>query len=66
MNIAEDIIKVSSDVEVHISAVITVTYSEGYDLCVDVDYVDGELNMDISEAYYEDWDEEEEYEESFE
>lgn len=61
--IAEDIIKVSADVEIHISAVITITYEEGYDLCVDVDYVDGELKVYSSEAYYEDWDEEEEYEE---
>ena len=52
--IATDIIKVSPEVEIHISAVITITYEDGYDLCVDVDYVNGELNVETSEEYYED------------
>ena len=58
--IAEEIIKVSPDVEAHISAVITITFEEGYDLCVDVDYVDGELNVNSSEDYYDDCEEDEE------
>ena len=61
--IADAIIEVSPDVEIHIAAVITITSSEGYDLCVDVDYVDGELSIERSEDYYEDWDEEEDEEE---
>ena len=35
-----------------ISAVITITYSEGYDLCVDIDYADGEMSVDTTEEYY--------------
>lgn len=58
--IANAIIEVTPNVEIHISAVITITYEEGYDLCVDVDYVDGEISMDISEEYYEDWEDDEE------
>jgi hypothetical protein len=57
--IAEDIIKVSPFVEVHISAVITITCAEGYDLCVDVDCVEGKIKVDVSEEYY-DCDEEDE------
>lgn len=51
--IANDIIKVSPDVEAHISAVITATYEEGYDLCVDVDCIDGKISVETSEEYYE-------------
>ena len=57
--IANEIIKASPDVEVHISAVITITYAEGYDLCVDIDYVDGELSVDSYEEFYEGWEEDE-------
>ena len=35
---------------------------EGYDLCVDVDYVDGEMTVDCSEEYYEGWEEDDEEE----
>lgn len=62
-DIANEIIKVSPDVEAHISAVITITYEEGYDLCVDVDYEDGELSVSSSEEYYEDFDEEDDWDE---
>ena len=58
--IAEDIVKTSPDVEFHMTAVITVTEWEGYDVCVDADYVNGELNVDVSEEYYENFDEDEE------
>lgn len=57
-DIANDIVKVSPDSEVHITAVITATYEDGYDLCVDIDYVDGEMNVDTSEEYYDDEDDE--------
>lgn len=62
-NIAKAIMKESPNVEAHISAVITITYSEGYDLCVDVDYVDGKMSVDTSEEYYEDFEDEDEDEE---
>ena len=55
--IADDIVKTSPNVEAHISAVITITYEEGYDLCVEADYVDGKLSVESSEEYYE-WDDE--------
>lgn len=56
--IVNDIIKTSPCVEVHLSAVITVTYDEGYDLCVDIDYVDGKMSVDSFEDYYDDDDDE--------
>jgi hypothetical protein len=52
--IANDIIKVSSNVEFHIYALITITYEEGYDLCVDVGYEGGKLTVNTSEKYYDD------------
>ena len=55
--IANEIIKVSPDVEFHIAATITITYSEGYDLCVEVDYADGDLEVSSYEEYYEGWEE---------
>ena len=60
--IANDMIKASPDVEFHISAVITVTYADGFDLCVDIDYTDGNMDVNVSEDYYDNWDEEEEFE----
>ena len=51
MEIGKAIATAAPDVEAHISAVITITYEEGYDLCVDVDYEDGELSMDIYDCY---------------
>ena len=60
--IAEELIKIAPDLEIHISAVITVTYADGYDLCVDIDYVDGKMTVDISEDYYEELDTDEENE----
>ena len=58
--IANDIRKVSPNVEFHIEAVITITYEEGYDLCVDIEHVGGKLTVDTSEWFYDDDDEEEE------
>ena len=58
--IADAIVQASPDVKFHLSACITITYEEGYDLCVDVDYADGEMSVDTSEEPYEDWDEDEE------
>ena len=52
--IANEIIKVSSNVEFRIEAVITITYEEGYDLCVDAEYVGGKLTVNTSEEYYDD------------
>ena len=63
--IAQAIIDVSPDVEFHISAVITVTYAEGYDLCVDVDYVNGEKTVRTEEDYYKGFDEDEGFDEDF-
>lgn len=61
VGIAKDIVKVSPNVEVHISSVITAYFDEGYELCVDVDYVDGKMNVDSCKEYFddeedEDWD----------
>ena len=67
-NIADDIIVAFPNVEIHISAGITITYDDGYDLCVDVDYAEGEKNVNSYRSYYEgreedeDWDEEDEEE----
>ena len=63
--IAQAIVDTSPDVEFHISAVITVTYAEGYDLCVDVDYVDGKKTVSTEEAYYEGFDEDEDEDEDW-
>lgn len=62
-NIAKAIIAVAPTVEAHITAVITITYSEGYDLCVEVDCADGKMKVETSEEYYEDWDDEDEEDE---
>ena len=59
VDIANEIVKTSPDVEFHISAVITVTYADGFDLCVDVDYVDGTMSVETREDYYEDFFEDE-------
>jgi len=32
--------------------VITVTESEGYEICVELDYLDGQLQADIFEDYF--------------
>ena len=60
--IAQAIIDVSPNVEAHISAVITITFAEGYDLCVNIDCKDGKMDVDVFESPYddEDWDEEDE------
>ena len=60
VEIAKDIIKDLPDVEIHISACITI-YDE-CDVCVDVDYVNGELKVDTSEEYYDDEEDDEDYE----
>ena len=61
--IADAIVQASPDVKFHLSARITMTYEEGYDLCVDIDYADGEMSTDISEDPYEDEEDEDEDEE---
>jgi len=66
--IAEEIVRSSPNVEFHISAVITTCYEDGYDLCVDVDFVNGEMNVNTFKDYFddeEDDDEEEDDEEDF-
>ena len=64
--IADTIVQASPDVKFHLSARITMTYEEGYDLCVDIDYADGEMNVDTSEDFYEDDEYEDEDEEEYE
>ena len=61
--IAEDIKKATPSVEAKISAVITATSTDGYDLCVDVEYKNEEINVDVTEDYFEDEDIDEEDEE---
>ena len=61
--IAEDIKKVSPNVEARISAVITTTSTDGYDLCVEVEYKNENIKVDVTEDYYEDEDLDEEEEE---
>lgn len=56
--IAKDIVKTSPNVEMHISSVITAYYDEGYELCVDIDYVDGKMKVDSYKEYLEDEDDE--------
>ena len=58
VGIAKDIVKTSPNVEVHISSVITAYFDEGYELCVDIDYVDGKMNVESCKEYLddEDWD----------
>ena len=56
--IADAIVQASPDVKFHLSARITMTYEEGYDLCVDIDYADGEMSEDVSEDPYDDEDDE--------
>ena len=58
VEIVKDISTASLNVEVHISAVITDTYEEDYELCVNIDYVEGEMSVDSSEEYFDDFDEE--------
>lgn len=58
--IAEEISKCSPDVEYHISARITITYDDGYDLCVDIDSVNGEMKVESYEDYYDEEDDDEE------
>lgn len=58
--IADEIVKAAPEVEFGISAVITITFAEGYDLCVDIDYTDGQMKVETSEEYYEGFDDDEE------
>ena len=58
VEIVKDISTASPNVEVHISAVITDTYEEDYELCVNIDYIEGEMSVDSSEEYFDDFDEE--------
>lgn len=51
-NIAEDIVKATPAVEVHISATITVNAAEGYDIGVEIDYANGDMKVDVSEDKY--------------
>ena len=57
--IAEAMIETSPGVEFYMTAVITVTYYEGYDICIDAKYVNGKLDVNVSEEYYESFDEDE-------
>jgi len=52
--IAEEIIQSSPNVEFHLSAVITTYNEDGYDLCVEIDFVNGEINVNTSEDYFDD------------
>ena len=52
-------IETSPGVEFYMTAVITVTYYEGYDICIDAKYVNGKLDVNVSEEYYEGFDEDE-------
>ncbi len=58
--LAREIITNVPEVEFHISAVITITYADGFDLCVDIDYADGKMNMECSEEYYDNAEDEDE------
>lgn len=58
-NIAKAIIESSQTVKAHISAVITATYGEGYDLCVEIDCADGKMKVETTKEYYEDWENDE-------
>lgn len=58
--IADAIAQASPDVKFHLSACITMTYEEGYDLCVDIDYADGKMSVDVSEDFYDDEEDEDE------
>ena len=55
VDIVNNIINVSPNVEIHIAAVITI---HDNDLYVDIDYVNGELNVDSYEGD-DDWEDEE-------
>ena len=57
--LAREVIHIVPSVEFHIEAVITVTFADGYDLCVDIDYVDGEMKVECSEEYYDNWENDE-------
>ena len=54
--IANAIIQASSDVKFHLFARITMTYCEGYDTCVDINYASGKITIDVS---YDEYDAEE-------
>ena len=54
--IADVIIQASPDVNFHLFARITMTYCEGYDTCVDINYASGETTIDVS---YDEYDAEE-------
>lgn len=57
MEIGNEIVKVSPDVNFKISAVITITYEEGYDVCVTVDYKKEKMKVSTTLEYYdEDYD----------
>lgn len=54
--IADAIIQASPEVTLHLSARITMTYEEGYDTCVDINYASGERTVNVS---YDEYDAEE-------
>jgi hypothetical protein len=54
--IADEIIQASPEVTLHLSARITMTYEEGYDTCVDINYASGERTVNVS---YDEYDAEE-------
>lgn len=62
LDIPRVISEIAPTVKAHVSAVITITYTEGYDLCVDADCADGNVKAVIfedHEGYYDDDDDEE-------
>lgn len=56
--IANAMISVSPNIEFHIEAVITIYADEGYDLCVDVNYINGKCKVKVTEEEYDDFDNE--------
>ena len=50
--IANTIVQASPDVKFHLFARITINFCEGYDTCVDIDYVSGEMTVDVSYDEY--------------
>lgn len=52
--IANAIIQASPDVKFHLFAQITMTYWDGYDTCVDINYSSGQTTVNVSYDEYDD------------
>ncbi len=61
--VAEQMVRVSPDVEFHIVAVITITNFDGYDLLVHADYKDKQLKVYSEEEYFDCEGDDEDYDE---